>query len=172
MRAVPSEQYIESQHQEAWEAMIKKYGSQTKVPKEIAQSISDRGRALHGVRQATGEASLAKALRALMIPEPLVVEMVAEYGDGEKIEIDESGNVVIQKSGKKRRGDAEAKIEAWCKANPYAMTSVKALCEIGECAHMKVRKVLSERTDLFKQGEKKGVWEVRNVAEERKADKR
>lgn len=172
MRAVPSEQYIEAQHNEAWAEMVKKYGSEIKVPKEIAQAISDRGRALFGVRQATGEASLAKALRALMIPESLVVEMVAEYGDGETIEVDESGNVVIQKSGKKRRGDAEAKIEAWCKANPYAITSVKALCEIGECAHMKVRKVLSERSDLFKQGEKKGEWEVRNVAEERKADKR
>jgi hypothetical protein len=163
-------QEIEALAADLWKASIEEFGSAFKVPSSIAQSISDRSRALYSVHTWDRSRSLSKHLAQLMIPEQLIFEMVRDYGN-EEIKVDEEGRIEIEHQRKRKRENLDKKIIEWCLANPYEIITVKQLCDIGGVAHMFARKLIKDRPDLFKASDKKGRYEIRNAQDERARDK-
>jgi hypothetical protein len=161
---------IEALAADLWKASIEEFGSAFKVPSSIAQSISDRSRALYSVLTWDRSRSLSKHLQQLMIPDHLVFEMVRDYGN-EEVKVDEAGRIEIEHQRKRKRENLDKKIIDWCLANPYEIVSVKQICEIGGVAHMFARKLIKDRPDLFKPSDAKGRYEIRNAQAERARDK-
>jgi hypothetical protein len=161
---------IEALAADLWKASIEEFGSAFKVPSSIAQSISDRSRALYSVLTWDRSRSLSKHLQQLMIPDHLVFEMVRDYGN-EEVKVDEAGRIEIEHQRKRKRESLDKKIIDWCLANPYEIVSVKQICEIGGVAHMFARKLIKDRPDLFKPSDAKGRYEIRNAQAERARDK-
>lgn len=170
-RKYPTETFIDQTIKAMWDEAIKIHGSKHSVPKEIAQGINDQYRAMSALQTCDPAKSYAKHLRELMIPEDLIEEMVMLYGGDEKIEKDDRGRIKTSGSVKRERSNATSKVIAWLESNPGATVSVKSLCESCDVAHMTVRKIIKDRIDLLKAGEKRGEFIVRDPKAERKADK-
>lgn len=170
-RTYPTETFIEQVHATAWQAAIDAYGSKTKVPKDVRQQISDRYRAMSALQSCEPSKSYAKHLRELMIPESLIIELVNEYGGDEKVEIDDKGKIKSAGQVKREKSNATSKVIAWLESNPGSIVTVKSLCEACDVAHMTVRKIIKDRIDLLKAGDKRGEFVVRDPKADRKADK-
>lgn len=147
--------FIASEWEREWKEAEQQHGST--VPKDVQQRIADRNRALESVRTWDG-GSLAKHLRHLMLPEVLVEEMVAMFGDGESYAVDAAG-APAQQPGKRGAGKADT-LRTWCEANRGAPVTVIGLCDAVGVAHNTVRKFMRENPDLFIATDKRGVFTV------------
>jgi len=66
--------------------------------------------------------------------------------------------------------DGVSDISAWAKENVFEIVTIKQLAEIGEVSEATVRKLVSDRPDIFKKIEGRK-YEIRDPQEDRKADK-
>lgn len=170
MATIMNEVEIDIRHREMWDQAIAEHGSANLVPRHEAQKIGDEIRARYCVLTWDRGINLVSHLRQLMVSEDLIAMLVEE--SGVEIQKDESGKVIIEKKQKRKRDDVLKDLIAWLDANPYKMVTVKDLCEVGKVAHMTIRKLIVDRPDYFRPGEKRGEWEIRNPKEERDLDRR
>jgi hypothetical protein len=66
--------------------------------------------------------------------------------------------------------DGVSDISAWAKENVFEIVTIKQLAEIGEVSEATVRKLVTDRPDIFKKIEGRK-YEIRDPQEDRKADK-
>jgi hypothetical protein len=66
--------------------------------------------------------------------------------------------------------DGVSDISAWAKENVFEIVTIKQLAEIGEVSEATVRKLVTDRPDIFKKIESRK-YEIRDPQEDRKADK-
>jgi hypothetical protein len=161
---------IDIKHREMWDQAIAEHGAANLVPREQAQKISDEIRARYCVEYWDRSRALVSHLRQMMVAEDLIARLVIEAG--EQIQIDEGGKVIVEKKRKRKRDDVMKALIEWLDANPYQIVSIKKLCEVGQVAHMTIRKFIVDRPDYFRPGEKRGEWEIRNPKQERDLDRR
>lgn len=147
--------YILAQWEKEWSDAEREHGGN--VPKDVQNRISERNRALESVRTWDG-GSLAKHLRHLMIPDALVEEMVATFGDGETYT--EPGAPAAPRAGKGAGSGKGDVLRTWCAANVGSPVTVLGLCAAVGVAHNTVRRFMRENPALFAPGDKRGVFVV------------
>jgi hypothetical protein len=169
MRAMTEEQ-IESFHRQAWNDAIEIHGDRFSVPREIANGISERCRGEWIVKGWDRNGSLKKHLCSYMISEATMILLLDAYAPNEFVALSNGEEAILAKPRKKRDRQM-ADLVRWCEEHPYEIVTVARLCEVGEMAHMTIRKFINDRIDLFKKSEKRGEFEIRNVREERASAK-
>lgn len=135
--------------------LIARYGDISAVPRDERDLLAERHRA--SVILAMSEAGdVAKTLRFYSVMNSVIAEFASE-------------EAVMAERRVKRADKYQAVIE-WCHDHPYEQVSANQVAEIGGISYPTALKFIGDRVDLFKKV-KRGVYEVRNVKEERAAVK-
>ena len=140
----PTDATIEDRWRRDWQEAEEEFGDFASIPNDRRRMIEERNRALECVRTwETG--SLARHLSALMIREDILIEMVALFGDGEKI-------VAETKQG--AGGSKIEQVEGFLRANRGREISIAEVCDAIGVAHMTVRTALARNPEMISKIEK------------------
>lgn len=121
------------------------------APRDEVLYITERSRARYILLGNPGDST---ALRRNGIPSRLIEEL--------------GGEVTIVP--KERRVEKYAKALSWCEENIMRQVSVNELADAGGFSYPTALKLVADRPDLFRKV-KRGIYEIRDVEAERKADK-
>lgn len=144
---------IDNDYKKAMRDLIDRYGDFTLVPREERDILCERHRARIILSMNEGE-DVAKTLRFYSIIGSVIAEFVSE-------------DALLGERRVKRADKYQAIID-WCHDHPYEQTTANDVAEIGGVSYPTALKFINDRVDLFKKV-KRGVYEVRNVKEERAA---
>lgn len=135
--------------------LIVQYGDISRVPSSERDLAAERHRA--GVILSMNEgADTVKTLRFYGVTSTVIAEYASE-------------EAVVGERRVKRADKYQAVID-WCHDHPYEQVSANQVAEIGGVSYPTALKFIGDRVDLFRKI-KRGVYEVRNVKEERAAVK-
>lgn len=131
----------------------KRYGRN--IPSEVEREMSDRLRA--------GFASLIEPKSGMSF-----ADHMRQYGLSEDILREFSVDPNAER--KPKINDKEKHLKSWCVDNVGHQVTIEELAEISEFSESKCRTFITDNPNLFTKV-KRGVWEIRDEAEERKRDK-
>jgi hypothetical protein len=135
--------------------LMSKYGPMAlwrDAPRDEVIYITERSRARFILIGNPGDST---ALRRNGIPARLIEEL--------------GGEVVLVP--KQKRSDKYSKALSWCDENIMRQVSVNDIAEAGDFSYPTALKLVADRPDLFRKV-KRGIYEIRDVEAERKADKK
>lgn len=135
--------------------MIARHGDISLVPRDERDLLAERYRASVILAMNEG-ADVAKTLRFYSVLNSVIAEFVSEDA--------------IAAERRVKRADKYQAVIDWCHDHPYEQVSANQVAEIGGVSYPTALKFIGDRVDLFKKV-KRGVYEVRNVKEERAAVK-
>lgn len=157
---------IDSIHYKMWEEAIEQYGDKFKVPRDVAQRISDHTRALYVLQSWNKETSKGSPVRMLVsygIPESIINEVAPQYCG---VKLDEEKSVVDEVRTEKRADKWDAFIK-WANQHHFEQFTTEELTEQSGFSYPTTLKYLQESPTFRKI--KKGVWEVRDAKADREA---
>lgn len=144
---------INAQYKEAYAEATRKYGRF--IPPEVERAMSDMLRAqFASLIEPKAGTSFAEHMRQYGLTEETL----------KMFQIDPNAE------HKARNKDKEKTLRSWCVENAGRQVTVEELAEISEFSVSKCRKFIDDNPNLFTKI-KRGIWEIRDEAEERKRDK-
>jgi hypothetical protein len=144
---------IDNDYKQAIRDLIDLHGDISRVPRDERDLVAERHRARVIMAMNDG-ADVAKTLRFYNVVNSVIAEFVSEEA--------------VMAERKVKRGDKYQAIIDWCHDHPYEQVTANQVGEIGSVSYPTALKFINDRVDLFKKV-KRGVYEVRNVKEERAA---
>lgn len=144
---------IDNDYKQAMRELIDHYGDFSLVPHDERDILAERHRARLVMAMNDG-ADVAKTLRFYNVWNSVIAEFVSE-------------EAVLAERRVKRADKYQAIID-WCHDHPYEQVTAPQVAEVGSVSYPTALKFINDRVDLFKKI-KRGVYEVRNVKEERAA---
>jgi hypothetical protein len=125
------------------------------LPEELSY-VSEKLRALYVLHTTEGHMRPAAAFSLYMIRQEVANEFLQQLGSDE-----------IDLQPKAKRANKQSSIISWCKEHVHEQVTPKQISEIGEISYPTALKYINDRPDLFWKVTR-GVYEVRNPAEDRK----
>jgi hypothetical protein len=153
---------IKSLHDSLWNEAIDKYGDKYKVPFDVISEMSHQTRALYVLQTWNGSGSPARHLSTYSIPTEVITQIVAEYCDATVTEEE-----IL--APRPRRADKYDALLDWAKEHFFEQFTTEQLMEVSGFSYQTTLKFIQESPAFRKI--KKGLWEIRDVEADKKAEK-
>jgi hypothetical protein len=122
--------------------------------------VNEKLRALWVLQATNGNMRPPAAMSLYMVRTDIANEVLEKYA-----------GIDAELETKTKRSDKYSSIQAWCKENILKQVSTKEIADIGEISYQTALKYIGDHPDVFwKIG--RGLYEVRDPAEDRKNDKK
>jgi hypothetical protein len=144
----------ENEYRTAIQNLIAKYGNATNVPPEEMREPSEIIRLRYTMQKYEGKVT-AETLSKYMFPPSIIAKVNPEF-DGLEPKV--------------KRVDKYDEIYKWLDDNAEATVTTQFLTELSEMSYPTILKFIDSNPQYFKKI-KKGLYQVRNPKEERKAEK-